>query len=269
MKEYEREVYADFQKFANVVETWPIYDSVVICGQMFGSEANVQGWYTTFAAFGAREQHSFFKNRTSATAGEWYCNQKTSDVMDFAYKIHSIGVEITGPPVGEIEVIEPDGAGATLADWIAPRWWAADFPWHCGIQLKVQQDIRLELPCMAASPGYGAIGGGVAFDQTHAVAPAFGQIAYMASQTVQGVPTLENRYVFPEPIGVPRTGSIEAILHVMQPARHTLTNMFGPNMFYMNSADGAPAYQAAVTRYVIRVSLFGERLVQQRAQYHR
>lgn len=265
MREYEREIKAEFKKFANVAEAWPLYDSVVICNQLLGSEANVPGWFTTFAAFGARERHSFFKNRSAGIAGDQYCNMQNGDSMDFAFLADSIGIEITGPPTYDVQWGAVDGNGqldATM-DHILPQWWAADFPWHCGLQLKIQQDIRWEGPVMSAPAGVGASASGLGFQQN--AVSTFGEAPWLFSQTTQGQPSLKNRQPFPEPIGIPRTGSVEAILHVGEWARTGLTNITGPHEMFFHYTAPTHYY----SRYLIRVSLFGKRLVQQRAQYHR
>lgn len=268
MRDYEKEIFSDFSRYANVVETWPLYDSIIICNQLLGSESTVPGWYTTFANFGGRETHTFFKNRTDGTAGEMYCNMKNGDSMDFAYKIHSVGIEITCTPTYDVQIGAVDGVGEidTSIDPVLPQWWRADFPWHCGIQLKVQQDVRWESPVMAAPAGVGAFGSGMSFQQN--AVSTFGEIPWMVSQTVQGIPLLKNRQPFPEPIGVPRTGSVELILHVGEWARRILTNITGPHQFVIN-VNGSSPFNSYYSRYMIRASLFGERLVQQRAQYHR
>jgi hypothetical protein len=269
MREYEKPVFEEFEKFANVVETWAVYDTIIVCKEFYGSEANAPGWFTSFVDFGSRETHSFFKTRTDSVAGEQYCNLKASDVMNFAFKIHSLGLEVTGIPTTDLQQTDVDGFDITKPDQIVSQWWAADFPRHAAIQLKVQQDIRVELPAMGCPPGYGALGAGVAFGHTDAVAPAYGDIPFMTNATVQGVPLLSNRYPLPEPIGVPRTGNVEGILHVSEWARYILRNITGPHEFVMNSDSGTPSYRFFESRYMIRFSLFGERLVQQRAQYHR
>ncbi len=268
MRDYEKEVLADFKKYENVAEPWPLYDSVIICNQLLGSEANVPGWFTTFAAFSAREQHVFFKNRTDGTAGEQYCNLKNGDSMDFAYEIHSIGLEITCTPTNETQIGSVDGTGQTpnTQDYNLPQWWRADFPWHCGVQLRVQQDIRWEGPAMSCPAGFGGYGSGLAYQQ--GAIPGFGEIPWMVSQTTQGEPVLSNRQPFPEPIGVPRTGSLEVILTVGEWARRDLAAITGPHEIVIN-VDGSTPFNHYFSRYMIRASLFGRRLVQQRAQYHR
>lgn len=265
MKSYERQVFQDFEKYANVVETWAIYDSIVISKIQYGSEAQVPGWFTTFALFGQRETHDFFKGRTEGTAGPQYCNLESSDTMDFAFKAHSFGIEITGPPTFECDNSEGD---VSFPDAIVPQWFTADLPRHMGVSFKVQQDVRIELPSMAAPAGYGAVGGGVSWGEPPAIG-AFGDIPTLTNATVQGVPLLRNRYPLPHPIGIPRTATIQGTLHVSQWARDILTGIDGPREMVLNSSTGDPTYPFFYTRYVIRMSLFGERLVQQRGQYHR
>jgi hypothetical protein len=266
MREYEKEVFEEFKQYANVVETWSLYDSIVICPTLYGTEQNAS-WFTTFAGFSTRETHRFYKTRTEATVGPQYNNQQSSDSMDFAFKIHSIGLAIMGPPFFECQPSEVDSDAIVTVDAYLPQWFVAEFPYHCGIQLKVQQDIRVELPVVACPPGYGAIGGGVS-SETPAII-THGDIPYVTNQSGSGVPVLSNRYPLPEPIGVPRTGQIEGILHVSEWARNTLANVTGPHQIVFNSDDGALPYNFEDARYIIQMSLFGERLVQQRAQYHR
>lgn len=268
MREYEQEIMRDFKQYANVVETWPLYDSIVICENLIGAEATVPGWYTTFAGFGARETHTLFKNRTDGTAGEAYCNLKNGDSMDFAYMIHSIGLEITCTPTYDVQLGSIDGLSqlTQTIDPVLPQWFRADFPLHVGVQLKVQQDVRWESPAMATPAGVGAVGSGLSFEQP--AVSLFGEIPWMVSQTTQGIPLLRNRQPFPEPIGVPRTGSVEVILHVGEWARRILQAITGPHSFVIN-VDGSSPFSSYYSRYIIRASLFGERLVQQRAQYHR
>lgn len=271
MREYEKEVYDEMARYANVIENWPIYDSIVICNQLYGSENNIPGWYNTFWAFAQRDTHSMFKSRTDSTAGRMYCNQTVADTMPYAYKAHSFGIEILGQPFFECQSVDSDGLAVNpiTVDAILPGWWGADLARHIGVQFRVQQDIRFEAPAMALPAGAGVVGGGVASAVTNAVAPAFGELPYWNNVIHQGIPLLRNRQPFPEAIGIPRTGSIEAIVHVSPLARHILSNVTGPHEFVTNSDDGTPPLNFAFTRYIIRVSLFGHRLVQQRDQYHR
>lgn len=261
---------AEFRKYANVAETWPLYDSILICPTFFGNEIGQDGWFTNFAAFGAEETHNFFKSRTESS-GQAYCNMQSADSMDFAFMLHSIGVSVWGPTPNVEGQPDPAGEGI-LDDIIRPdlafgHWFQSELPNHMGIDLKIQQDIVLELPTIHAPPGYGAIGSGTANQGTDGA--AFGDIVINQNSVVQGVPLLDNRFSFPKPIGIPRTASIEGTLHLSQTARTFLQGVTGPHQYQFNSIDGTPPYTFFPRRYGITMSLFGERLVQQRAQYHR
>lgn len=269
MKQYEAEVFSDFQKYANVVEAWALYDSIVISPTMYGTEQSIGGWFTSFVALGQQETHSFFKQRTEGIAGLQYCNQQSADSMDFAFMCDSIGLAIMAPaPNIESEASGDDGIGGDLlpSDDIIGHWFAADLPRHMGIQLKVQQDIRAEITAMHCPPGYGALGSGTAYPSQTTF--AYGDIPFMTNAVCQGVPLLSNRYPLPSPIGIPRTSTIEGILHVSDYARNILRNVAGPRQYQFNSANGFPPYTYFDRRYVIQFSLFGQRLVQQRGQYH-
>lgn len=106
--------------------------------------------------------------------------------------------------------------------------------------------------------------------------------------TNQGVPLIGNRYNFvddqgqPAPIEIPRQALVEANIRLSRYAQYCLEGVLGP-LFYLFqrrcpknhvAADGAPPTYVTVppiwfgTRYGITISLIGERLVQQRGQYH-
>ena len=270
MKQYESQVFADFKQFANVVEAWPIYDSIVISPRFLGGEGGAGGWFNTFQTFGQMETHSFFKTRTKGTAGAPYCNMNSADSMDFAFIADSIGLAVMGPAVDTSGTEEqPDGTQGDIAnpEELVSHWFMADLPRHMGLQLKIQQDIRAEITAMHCPPGYGATGSGAGMPWLQN--SGFGQIPFLTNTVCQGVPILANRYPLPQPIGIPRTATIEGILHVSEWARAALTQMTGPRDYQFNSVTGLPPYTFFQRRYVIQMSLFGQRLVQQRAQYHR
>jgi hypothetical protein len=271
VREEEQKVFQEFKSPKNVAEAWSIYDTIAISSELYGAEQNA-GWFVDFQTFGQQEQQSFFKTRTEGLVGLPYTNQQSSDSMDFAFIAHSIGLAIWAPvPNTEADPTPEDGQPNDVRrfDAVNGHWFGAELPRHMGIQFKVQQDIRIELPALHAPPGYGVTGGGTAFPQLPAVG-TFGEIPFCSSNTQQGVPLLNNRYPLPYKIGIPRTSSIEGILHLSQYARDILTTMgTAPQSFVFNSATGAAPYTFFQKRYMIQLSLIGERLVQQRAEYHR
>lgn len=250
----------------NVREAFAMYDSIVIAPTFYGNEQNVQGWFTSFQAFGAQTRHSLFKNRTWAQAGLPYCNANNADSLDYAFVADSIGVTIWGPP----DTLDAqDNANAVqFPDFMVTPWFLMEAIHSMALSFKVQQDVRLENFLEAMPCGYGPQGNGTAMGQTNEVAPAFGQFPYQHFTVNQGVPIMSNRVPFPSPIGIPRTATIEATLHVGDLARGDLQFIEGPRQMVQNSDDGLTR-QFFDRRFVIQVSLFGTRLVQQRALYHR
>ena len=258
----EQEVLSLFRKFRNVAESWALYDTINVCSTFYGAEQNVQGWYTTFNAFAAQEQQIFFKARTEAIAGSAYTNQQSADTMDFAFVAYSMGITLFAPSANL-------GAGGdvTTNDPSMAHFWQFDLPRHLGIQLKVNQDIRAECTAYAAPPGYGPVGGGAASDIPEVAVVNALPVVNIAG--TQGQPVLRNRFKFPEPIGIPRTATIEGILHVSEYARYVLNGLLGPqNYAFQPDSPGGPPYVFFPKRYGIQFSLLGKRLVQQRGQYH-
>jgi len=268
MTNEEAQVFADFKKYANVAEAWALYDTVAICNTMFGTEANIGGWFTTWAAFGARERHSFFKTRTEGLAGLQYCNMQSADSMDFAFIASSIGIAFMAPAGIDSAFSAADGIAPAYPDMSISQFWTSDVPYHCSVELKIQQDTRVECAAMQLSPGYGAAGSGAAFGHTDAAVPVHNDIPFMSNFATQGVPVLSNRFPLPVPIGIPRTASIEVVVQVSQYIRDIMQNIGGPNNIYWNTS-GVNHYDVFPARYLMQVSLFGKRLVQQRGEYHR
>lgn len=269
-RQYEQEVFSEFKQYANVAEAWALYDTIGISRTLYGNETNA-GWFTTFNAFGQQETHSFFKQRTQGQIGTAYTNMQSSDSMDFAFVAHSIGLALFAPaPNISARSAPPDGTGGQLDKFDAAigHWFAADLPRHMGLQFKIQQDIRIELPALHCPPGYGVSGGGVAFPELAPVS-AYGSNVTNVTNVQQGIPVLSNRYPLPFRIGIPRTASIEGIIHLSEYARQIMTSVIGPQDMFFNSDDGTAPYKFFQKRYLIQLSLIGERLVQQRGQYHR
>lgn len=268
MRQYEAKVFDEFKQYANVVEAWAMYDTIGISPILYGSESQA-GFFTTFEQFGRQETHSFFKQRTEGAVGLPYTNQQSSDTMDFAFIAHSIGLAVFAPAPAVSGVAH--GADGTIGsvedpDLAIGAWFASDLPRHMGLQFKIQQDIRIELPSLHAPPGYGGAGGGAALPNITNV--AFGDIPFVSAVASQGVPVLANRYPLPYKIGIPRTSTIEGKIFLSEYARHVLTNVLGPREMQFNSDTGAAPYTFFQKRYLLQFSLIGERLVQQRDQYH-
>lgn len=259
----------------NVAEGASYYDSIVICSQLYGGEANVPGWFTTFPAFGGQERHSFFNVRNEASAHLAYTNKQTIDSLDFGFEAYSFGCGFWGPGV---RVLHADTAETTSGEFLNTQiahFWEVELPRYCSIEFKVQQDTILELPAMAASPGYGPSGGGASFDHPQVFRiPANGTTnpdyhPLMNMAVTQGVPSIKNRFAFKKPIQIPRTANIEAILTISPHGREMLKNLVTLNPLYIfGGISDDPPYETFPARFGVTVSLIGKRLVQSRGQWH-
>jgi hypothetical protein len=267
-------------RFLNVAEAWDVHDTVLVSPKFYGQEQNVPGWFTDFTLFGGQERHSFFNARTEATTDLAYCNKQTADTMDFAMEIYSFGCAFFSPGVRALATNDLPAIPfwQNINSQIA-HWWEVELPRHCSVEFKVQQDTVLELPCMAASPGYGPSGGGASFEHetlSRIASNTPGNPDYqpvLNMSVTQGVPTPKNRWPFPKPIAVPRTGNIEAIVTVSQYAKEYLQGLqlLRPQYVFggIDGTDaGGPGYTLFPARFGIQVSLLGKRMVQQRAQWH-
>lgn len=260
----------DWNHPMNVSESWSIYDTILISKNFYGGENNVNSWFNTFATFGAQNLHSFFKTRTEGTAGLAYCDQQSADTMDFAFRCYSLGVEFMGPALNlEADLTGTDGVVGDIdePDFAICHFWKLDLANHCGVAFKVQQDTVFEAPAYSVPPGYGAMGGGAPME-TNAV-PLANAFPYNNTMVSTGVPTSKNRFAFKQLIEIPRTATIEVELHLSPYAQYVLQGVTGPRDYVFQSSAGGTPYESFGRRYGIRISLYGERLVQQRANYFR
>jgi hypothetical protein len=259
------------EPYLNVKEAYPIYDTVVVCRSLYGKEQQVNGWYTSFAAFADDERHTFFKNRTAGSTHLAYCNLDSADTIDFVYHVCSLGVRFIAP-VSPDAIDEPNTSPAHMGENNL-AWWLFDLPMHVGIDFRVQQDTVLESNCISSPAGYGSRGGGGAQPAQDGSTNAPNQIAWKTVIGGHGEVCIDNRFLFPKPIGIPRNTSIEANLYVTDYARAVMLDWLGPNSNVLLTQEQAAApadgdFYSVPTRYMIQVSLFGYREVQQRGNYH-
>lgn len=247
----------------NVLEPWAIYDTILICHDFYGSESTVQGWFTTMAAFAARDRHTFFKGRNEAVCGLAYNNMQTMDKLDFAFHCFSIGLRFFGA-CSMIE--EVDVPGSTNQCQLSP-FFMYDLPLHSGVDLKIGQDTKYEGNGYMCPPGYGSQAMGIGNGKDTYTAYNGYPIAIQAG--TQGTARKKNRFHFDSPIPIPRNETIEATLFLAEVVTRFLTNTAGPwqngSAFYNVAALDKELYY---TRYGVQMSLYGVREVQQRGQLH-
>lgn len=271
----EKEVIKAFEDPANVVESYDLYDTILICPTWYGQEANVQGWHTSFANFSAQEEHRFFTVRNESIASLAYNNMQSADSLDFPFMAFSMGLRFFGPSpniTGMWQQGNGDEGYISYLDTAVGHVFQYDIPRHCSISLKTQQDTRVELTAYACPPGYGPTGGGAALEQTTEAVPTdecqYRQTAQLNMFGTQGVPFITNRFKFPYPLAIPRNGIVEGVLKLSEVARYLLASMDGPRTYFFQKQSSDDASVPFCQRYGIQLSLFGYRLVQQRGQYH-
>jgi hypothetical protein len=257
--------------YTNVAESYPLYDTVIVCDQLYGKEKSLTGWFTTFRDFAANERHTFFKSRTIGNSHLAYTNLDSADNVDFVYKCFSIGVRFfapTSPDTYNEIIVSPSAMNENV-----PAWWLFDLPKHCGFDFKVQQDTIVENTCAACPAGYGPRLGGGAQPATDTSGDAAYQTPWKTITGGMGEPVVDNRFTFPSPISIPRNATIEANIYPSTYARYMMESLMGPEDAVLPNEEatapwGQTDYFTYPLRYGIQVSLFGYREVQQRAQYH-
>jgi hypothetical protein len=253
--------------YMNVVEPYPLYDTVIVSKSLYGKEQGLVGWYTTFSDFAADGKHTFFKSRTAGSSHLAYCNMDSADQIDFVYKCFSIGVRFFAPVMPDSQLI--DDIPANYNENIQ-TFWMFDLAKHIGFDFRVQQDVIVENTCIAMPPGYGPRGGGGVVSTPTGNPPATNSDPWKVVVGSNGEPVVDNRFDFESPLAIPRNSSIEANLYLSPYARHVLTQSMGPELNTIPAASSAEPpmeYISYPARYGVQVSLFGYREVQQRGQY--
>lgn len=250
-------------KFENVGENWVLYDTILIGGYV-ASLQFAQGWFTSYAAAGAATTFPFFnvRNRNHGLA---YNNQDTRDQLPYPLRIFTIGVRWFEPDMSTYSdtVGVPTGARSTLS-----HMWSTELPKHAYLSLQVQQDERLRIPTLLAPPGYGAVGGGVGQGDPES---AWGQAGEFINPGVwnftQGVSELTNKWAFRNPVEVPRRANLTVTITLSEWARQFLQAQTGPHQHPFRATTG-DAFEFKYSLVGLQVVLGGQRLVQQRDQYH-
>ena len=254
------------QQYANVGEHWPLYDTVLIGVDSRGDDPQVPGWYPTLAALGAANRMFFFNQRTRAN-GLAYCNLDVRDQMPYGFRIYSGGCRFFASSM--TEALNPDDTANWWTSNYVPHIFSVDLFRHCDFTLRVQQDDILKTTAALVPPGYGPSGGGVGRGQISGQFVAAVDNCY--SVVSQSHPNLDNRWKFPNPIEVPRNAALSVEMIFSEYGRQLLQAMVKQRFQDSVTGNGHAEDQGnqSKTYYGIQVCLVGERLVQQRGQYHR
>ena len=143
-----------------------------------------------------------------------------------------------------------------------------DLPNHCSIRMQIQQDDVLKSCVPLAPAGYGPVGGG--YGQTSPITQFTVAADKCYSAVTQSTAHLTNRWKFPTRIKVPRNAALCVELQFSEYAKNFLQALVKQNTQDVMSGNGHQenADHDSKTFYGIQVSLIGQRLIQQRGQYH-
>jgi len=237
-------------------ESWPLYDTVLIGNQV----PDHPGWFPSFEAFAQETEISFFNRRNRSQVGPEYCNLDTSEQLDFAYEIDSIGVDFLGPPCATGTTEEQTWTAANCSGNIM---WQADIPRHAELSLVLNQDEKLNIPVSACPSGIGPKGSS-AFNGWPTAVPVTGPDIGAIGQFTNGEPIIDNRWPFPKPIRVPRNHNLRAVIKLSEWARYAVNRFEGPNQMFMGYNEQSPEDASVPAVAAIRVTLIGRRFVQLR-----
>lgn len=249
-------------EFYNVKETYPLYDTVCITGDLSSLSRVPPGWFTSFATLGSANEIHFFDTRNKASAGIAYCNLDSIDTMSFGYLLRGISCKFFAPTVATLI----DDRTNWVVDAHQGAFFTAEMARHCGFKLRVNQDYLLK--CNAFMPGggdgptFGGFGqlfnnlGGENYDDSP------GMFASNFS-----TPEDKGYWIFPKPIGIPRRASVSVIVEPNQFCKEILADFLGPYHYdFLNTTLDGRYLPSGI--YGIRVGFYGNRLVQQRGQLH-
>jgi len=258
-------------QYANAVERSVLYDTIGIYtpGIVAPVVANPDGWYTSWANLGAATTLNFFNVR-NRSAGLMWNNQDKRDQMAYGMKVQSLGISFFSQMFSH-------AGGWAVDETFSPEdyahhVWMNDIPRHAGVTLTVQQDDRLKTHALFCSPGYGITGGGYARGEistwSTVDANIIGTWDHHLSTENQGVPILNNRWEFPVNLMIPRDANISLTIRLNDWARNLLQSMPW-DVSWQGNNDGEDLVKYIKAFAGIQVTLMGERLVQQRGEYHR
>lgn len=237
----------------NALETWPLYDSVMICN-VVDSLYPQANWYKTYQAFADPAEIPFFNVRNKSI-GQSYCNFDSSEKLPFVYHIYGLAISVQTPIVSQekTDATNPDAANQTR---YADAFFATELARHSAFILKVGQDEKLVNATNLLPPGSGVSGFGDIFNK------AGNNAGGMISNVQNGHPDIHNVWLFPEAIAVPRDRNISGTLVLSSYMRDSLKKAAGPGLYLANDTTDHPDRYAAAS--MIRATLIGKREVQLR-----
>lgn len=247
--------------FLNVLETYPLFDTVGVYAGVGTLATRPPGWFASFNAMGQSVDIPFFNQRNVASAGAEYCNLETRDQTPWPFVLKKINVAFFAPSnaaqliTGNLDLLEHQQTPI----------WEIDLPRHFGVEVSVNTDVRWSGNAMMPGAGAGPVGGGWGSLSLAEGNDASQPGAFSASG--QGVADRRNSFAFPVTIDIPKKAAISVTLKPSEYARRLLQAMAGPHTLkFQNAEHSAYVYPGAF--FGIRVTMHGTRGVQQRGEAH-
>lgn len=250
----------------NVKESWPLYDTILISSFWENNILPIpDGWFSTFAAFGLQASQYFF-NRRNRNVGLAYNNQDKRDSMPYGMRVYSLGLTFFAPSPLLIQTLQ---GGVAKATHNVSRIWEVDLPRHVSVVFKVNQDERVKQTAFTVPCGYGPIISGTSLGLADTI-PTNQAWSFSFSASTQGETFCENRYKFPVPLEIPRDASISLELRLSAYAQELIKILPGPwDIVETNQSSPVNIFNIINSAFGIQATVYGQRLVQQRGQYHR
>lgn len=220
-------------------EFWSRYDSIII-GQ--GAARLSRGFFNNWVDFAAADRLQWFSGRDTG-AGPAYTNQVT-ERTDWAQDLYRTRIEFLTPP--GLADIESDANDAQ----IMPLLFAHELPNSLAMSVVLaESDEIARAPASHFPAGFG---------------PAYPVISGAAAPATlagsNGEPSVNNSWVWPEPITLAAKAKLTVSASVDAPLRQAFANLPGPGTRLI--PDGQGGFVELANWYIIRISFDGPRYLQ-------
>ena len=192
----------------------------------------------------------------------WNSEGIPRDQLAWAYVLNGLTVHFFAPQIAT--QYHSQAPGSQQSELLHSALWEACLPRHCGLEFKLNQDIKLEINAMMPGSGCGPIAGGYGLQDPTMLNDVPYKPTFAAGS--QSTPSSKVSFYFANPIGIPRKCAISATIRPNEYARRLLQTMGGPFFYRWQNLTGVETFKPCA--FGIRVTLLGSRLVQQRGQLH-
>lgn len=233
--------------FKNVMENFPIYDTVLI-GLTSEQAAKYPGGYQNFTEMADAEEIPFLNVRNSSEVGGSYTNITSKDKLPWLYYLDSFGFRFLYPDPNVDAASEHTGIMA------ASKYFQTVVCEHGYFEFSIREDVRLRSKPMLLPAGFGA-SGFISGNQT--------QNSWFSTLITNGLAQIKNRWRNTQSaMEIPRDTPVKGSLRFSEYGKSLLRKM--GNVAGLDFGDETPFQNIAM----IELTLIGVRGVQQRGEYH-